>query len=72
MSADPDVTTIEMNGTEDFIIIACDGLWDTVTPEEATDCVFTQILADKGKTLAVAIFFCQLIHETELKRSDFF
>ncbi len=48
VSADPDVTTIEMNGTEDFMIIACDGLWDTVTPEEATNCVFTQLLADKG------------------------
>ncbi len=48
VSADPDVTSIEMNGTEDFIIIACDGLWDTVTPEEATNCVFDQLQADKG------------------------
>ena len=48
VSADPDVTSIEMNGTEDFIIIACDGLWDTVTPEEATNCVFDQLHADKG------------------------
>ena len=48
MSADPDVTTIEMNGTEDFIIIACDGLWDTVLPQDAADTVFKQLEENKG------------------------
>jgi protein phosphatase 1E len=47
--SDPDVTTIVMNGTEDFLIVACDGLWDTVTPDEATECVFKQLQKDKGE-----------------------
>merc|ERR1712240_542094 len=40
LSAGPDVTCIEMNGSEEFIIVGCDGLWETVTPEEATNIVF--------------------------------
>ena len=40
VTAQPDITTIKRNGTEDFIIVACDGLWDTITPEEATRCFF--------------------------------
>ena len=43
ISSDPDITTVEMDGTEDFIIAACDGLWDTVTPDEAIKCVFNQL-----------------------------
>ena len=38
-----------MNGSEDFIIIACDGLWDTVSPMSATKCVYKQLQTDKGK-----------------------
>ena len=48
VSADPDVTTIEMNGSEDFMIIGCDGLWDHVSLEEATDIVFAALKEDKG------------------------
>lgn len=37
-----------MNGTEDYIIIACDGLWDTVSPEEATQCIVAHLKEGKG------------------------
>jgi len=43
VTAQPDITTIKRNGTEDFIIVACDGLWDTITPEEATRLVFQHL-----------------------------
>jgi len=43
VTAEPDITTIVRNGTEDFIIVACDGLWDTVTPEEATGIVINHL-----------------------------
>jgi len=48
ISADPDVTTIEMIDREEFIIVACDGLWDTVSPEEATDLVFDHLEENKS------------------------
>jgi len=48
ISAEPDVTSIEMNGSEEFIIVGCDGLWDTITPEEATDIVFDHLEEKKS------------------------
>jgi len=47
--SDPDVTTIQKNGSEDFLIIACDGLWDTVTPEDATNCVMNCLKETEGQ-----------------------
>ena len=35
VSADPDMVSITLDGTEDFLIIGCDGLWDTIGMEEA-------------------------------------
>ncbi len=35
VSAVPEVTTHELTDTSEFLILACDGLWDTVTAEEA-------------------------------------
>ena len=50
ISAKPDVTSIEMNGSEEFIIIGSDaGLWDTITPEEATEMVFAHIEENKSE-----------------------
>jgi len=49
ISAEPDVTTIEMNGSEEFIIVGCDGLWDTITPEEATEIVFDHLEEKKSE-----------------------
>ena len=49
VSSDPDVTTVDMNGTEDFLVIACDGLWDVVSPMAATATVFKQIQSNKGR-----------------------
>jgi len=48
ISADPDVTTVEVNGSEEFLIVGCDGLWDTITPEEATEIVFDHLEEKKA------------------------
>jgi len=47
ISAEPDVTTSVNNGSEEFLILGCDGLWDTITPEEATDLVFQHLEENK-------------------------
>ncbi len=49
VSSDPDVTTVEMNGSEDFMIIACDGLWDTVNADDSATIVLDALKRDKGK-----------------------
>lgn len=40
-------------GDEDFLILACDGLWDFVNPPEAVECV-TEHLAEGGQRCSVA------------------
>ena len=35
---------------QDFIVIACDGLWDTVSPDAAKDSVFKSLKDNKGRT----------------------
>ena len=42
-----------LTGDEDFLILACDGLWDVVKPGEAVDLVF-QHLAEGGERSSVA------------------
>ena len=35
VTADPDTCVVELRGHEDYLILACDGLWDEMTPESA-------------------------------------
>ena len=44
-----------LTGDEDFLILACDGLWDVVKTEEAVECV-VQYLANGGERSSVAKF----------------
>ena len=30
----PDVSAFDLDGTEDYLIIGCDGLWDVMTPDK--------------------------------------
>ncbi|XP_040566386.1 uncharacterized protein [Lepeophtheirus salmonis] len=48
ISAEPDVTSVEMNDTEDFVILASDGLWDYVSHAKVTSAVFEH-LVDNAK-----------------------
>ncbi len=34
-----DVRSFELDGTEDYLVVACDGVWDVVSGEELTECV---------------------------------
>jgi len=44
VTAEPDIVEFELNGTQDFLVMASDGLWDTLTLEDATTIVY-EILA---------------------------
>ncbi|KAF7552683.1 hypothetical protein G7Z17_g4156 [Cylindrodendrum hubeiense] len=47
MSAEPEVTTRQVQ-TEDFVILASDGLWDTISNEDAVACVSRWLAAKKA------------------------
>lgn len=40
VTAYPDVMRIDRNNEQDFIIIACDGIWETKTSQEVIDYVY--------------------------------
>lgn len=48
VSAEPDVKAIPLDGTEDFLILACDGLWDFVSEQEAVNAVYNQLNISSG------------------------
>jgi serine/threonine protein phosphatase PrpC len=49
VTSEPDVTAVPLDGTEDFLVLACDGLWDFVTEEEAVMAVYEQISEAPGR-----------------------
>ncbi|XP_012064013.1 PREDICTED: uncharacterized protein LOC105627337 [Atta cephalotes] len=44
ISGEPEVRCVSLDGTEDFLIIACDGLWDYVDQRTAALRVYRQVL----------------------------
>ena len=44
----PDVTTIRLDGTEDFVLLACDGFFDVVDLEESVRLVKTDMAEHPG------------------------
>lgn len=53
VSGEPDVEEFILEGDEDFLILACDGLWDVVKPYEAVEFVY-QYCAKGGERSSVA------------------
>ncbi|XP_046998874.1 LOW QUALITY PROTEIN: protein piccolo-like [Schistocerca americana] len=41
--AEPDVTELSLDGTEDFLVLACDGLWDFVTEQQVAAAVYLHL-----------------------------
>lgn len=49
VTAIPDVQEIPLTGSEDFLIIACDGLWDFLSEDDAARTVYKMICQNPGK-----------------------
>lgn len=50
VTARPEIATVDLDGDEDFVVIACDGLWDFVTEDDVALSVYRQLAADPGKS----------------------
>lgn len=49
-----DVETFDLDGTEDYLVVACDGVWDVVSEEEAVKCVSSHLSRKGGSKATVA------------------
>lgn len=49
MTARPETATVDLDGDEDFVVVACDGLWDFVSEDDVALSVYRQLAADPGK-----------------------
>lgn len=47
--SDPDIVCIKLNGNEDFLLMACDGLWDFVEEDEVALRVYELLEKNKGE-----------------------
>ncbi|KAK6147845.1 hypothetical protein DH2020_018757 [Rehmannia glutinosa] len=43
VTADPDIVTLELSEDDEFLIIACDGIWDCMSSQQAVDFVKEQL-----------------------------
>ena len=51
---DADVEVYDMNGTEDYLVVACDGVWDVLNGEEVVKCVDNHLSCRGGSKHTVA------------------
>ncbi|CAH2295545.1 phosphatase 1F [Pelobates cultripes] len=54
VSGEGDVTSHVLNGSEDFLVLACDGFYDTVSPSEVPELVFSHLQENAGDGRSVA------------------
>ncbi|XP_015241975.1 PREDICTED: protein phosphatase 1G [Cyprinodon variegatus] len=62
ISAMPDVKVLTLNEDHDFMVIACDGIWNVLSSQEVVDFVSERIKPDKdGKTRALSSIVEELL-----------
>lgn len=46
--AEPDIRELTLTGNEDFLILACDGLWDFAPEDDVATKVYTALEKNNG------------------------
>lgn len=54
VSSDPDVSAIDLDGTEDFLVLGCDGLWDQLDPDDVAGHIYRAVGKSPGEVQGVA------------------
>ncbi|GIX77459.1 hypothetical protein CDAR_491741 [Caerostris darwini] len=69
ISGEPEITTINLDGTEDFLILACDGLWDGMSPEDVTSALYYNI-SGSAPDEPLDTVAAKLVHQSKLQGSE--
>ena len=51
VTSEPDVASIELDGTEDYIVLACDGIWDVIRPSKVPQLVYAHLTGGGSKEM---------------------
>ena len=51
VTSEPDVANIELDGTEDYIVLACDGIWDVIQPSKVPQLVYAHLTGGGSKEM---------------------
>ena len=49
VTSEPDIVSIELDGTEDYIVLACDGIWDVIRPSKVPQLVYAHLTGGGSK-----------------------
>ena len=49
ITSEPDVVNIELDGTEDYVVLACDGIWDVIRPSKVPQLVYAHLTGGGSK-----------------------
>ena len=49
ITSEPDVVSIELDGTEDYVVLACDGIWDVIRPSKVPQLVYAHLTGGGSK-----------------------
>ena len=63
ISAEPDLATIDLEGDEDYLILACDGLWDTISYDEAVTETYNYLKLSTGSKANLAAYLADRAKE---------
>ncbi|KAJ4947485.1 hypothetical protein JOQ06_009520 [Pogonophryne albipinna] len=62
ISSMPDVKVLTLNGDHDFMVIACDGIWNVLSSQEVVDFISERIKADQsGKVKSLSSIVGELL-----------
>jgi serine/threonine protein phosphatase PrpC len=48
VTANPEIKEFDLDGTEDFIVMGCDGIWETKSNEEMVEYVYDKLKQNKS------------------------
>ncbi|KPJ05090.1 Protein phosphatase 1E [Papilio xuthus] len=69
VTARPEMEVVKLNGKEDFVVVACDGLWDFVSEDNVAISIYAQLVTDPKRNF-VCGGQCQLVNAIAVPRGD--
>ncbi|XP_071034814.1 uncharacterized protein [Parasteatoda tepidariorum] len=69
ISSEPEITVVNLEGNEDFLILACDGVWDVMSPEDVVAALYYNLL-ENGQDDPFDTMAAKLVHQSKLQGSE--